>query len=128
MRILIALAAISVVGAIPTAVGAQSATTGARMASEAQVAGDHAEHQEALAAQWKKGERLAADGGKLLRRSERRLLSLSREAKRLQARADQAAEARSKEEASLARGQRMVADGESLQLQAEAQFAAAPSA
>ena len=63
-----------------------------------------------------------------MRRSERRLLSLSRDAKRLEARADKAVQARLREEAALARGQRMVKEGESLQLQAEAQFGSAPSA
>ena len=128
MRIFMAVAAISLLGAVSTTAGAQEAGTGARMASEARLAGDSADRKEALSAQWKKGERMAADGGTLLRRSERRLLSLSRDAKRLEARADKAVQARLREEAALARGQRMVKEGESLQLQAEAQFGSAPSA
>ena len=116
------VAAIALIGFGSAAVSAEEVTAGTRMAAEARLAGDLADDKEALAAQWKKGERMEGEGEKLLRRSESRLLKLSRDAKRFQSRADQAISARAKEEASLARGQRMVEEGRNLQLQAEAGF------
>ena len=104
----------------PMQVGAQGTpAAGARLAAEARLAGDRAGDKAALSDQWKKGARMAADGEKLIRRSESKLAQLSQEAMESQERADAAVAARGKQEAAQARGQHMVDEGQSLQAQAE---------
>jgi hypothetical protein len=117
--------AICLTGIFPVSTAAQGTpAAGARLAAEARFAGDSAGDKAALSKQWEKGARMAADGEKLMRRSEARLQSLSRNATRFQTLADRATAARTKEEASQARGQGLIDEGRSLQAQAEAHFVA----
>ena len=128
MRILPILGLVLMSAAIPISATAQSSPSGgARLAADAKVAGNRADEKVALSNQWRKGAKMAADGEKLMHRSEARLLNLSRDATRFQAKADLATAARTKEEASLADGQRLMDQGHSLQDQAEAHFLAQPA-
>ena len=125
MRTFPIFVAICLTGIFPVSAAAQGTpAAGARLAAEAQFAGDSAGDKAALSKQWEKGARMAADGEKLMRRSEARLQSLSRDATRFQTQADRATAARTKEEASQARGQGLIDEGRSLQAQAEAHFVA----
>lgn len=108
------------VSATPIPVMAQGApTAGALLAADARQAGDRADDKAALSDQWKKGARMAANGEKLLKRSTRRLVESARDAKEFQAKADKASAAHTEEENSQAKGRQMIADGRSLQAQAE---------
>jgi hypothetical protein len=107
-------------GATPVPTIAQGApAAGALLAQDARQAGDRADDTAALSDQWKKGARMVADGEKLVKRSDHRLVDLARDAKSFQARADKAVAAQSKERDAQAKGQQMIADGRGLQAQAE---------
>ena len=121
MRLLAFLLMTSLLGVLPAGAAAQgSPSEGARLASDARIAGTRAGDKAALSDQWKKGARMAADGEKLMRKSEARLLTLSRDAMKSQERADAATTERRKQEPSQARGQQMIDQKRSLQAQAEA--------
>jgi len=121
MRIILSIiTAGCLVSVIPVAVSAQGApAAGALLAADAKQAGNRADDKAALSDQWKKGARMAADGEKLVQRSDRRLVDLARDAKSFQARADRAVAEQSKEQDSLAKGRQMIVDGRGLQAQAE---------
>jgi hypothetical protein len=128
MRISTIMMAMCLAALTPTSANPRGTpAAGARLAADAQLARVRAGDKVALSDQWKKGARMAADGEKLMRRSEERLASLSREATRFQARADRATAARTKEDASQASGRRPVDEGRNLQAQAEAHFQAGSS-
>ena len=108
------------VGLIPGAASAQGApAAGALLADDARQASDRAEDTAALSHRWKKGQRMVADGERVVKRSNHRLLDLARDIKSLQAKADKAVADQAKEETSLAKGRRLIADGRGLQSQAE---------
>lgn len=115
------------VGGTATAFAQGNPAIGARLAADAAQADDRAGVKAARSAQWIKGGRIAADGEKLMRRSERRLLSLSRDAQRYEDRNSKLSAAQRREEAFLAEGQRLVDQGHSLQVEAEAAFQAGSS-
>jgi hypothetical protein len=118
---------IVIAGLLPTALVAQGApAAGAQLATEARRADERAGDKAALSDQWKKGARMAADGEKMVQRSERHLTALSRDAKAFQARADRALADRSKEEATQSRGRQMIDEGHGLQAQAEANLQPSP--
>jgi hypothetical protein len=105
---------------VPMSANAQGApSAGAVLADDARLASDRAEDTAALSHRWKKGQRMVADGEELVKRSNRRLVSLARDAKSFQAKADEAVAAQAKEENSLAKGRQLIADGRGLQGQAE---------
>jgi len=121
MRVLTIVLMTSLLSLAPASAIAQgSPSEGARLASDARLAGTTAGDKAALSDQWKKGARMTADGEKLMRQSEAKLQSLAREATRSQERADAATSERQKQEASQTRGQQMIDQGRSLQAQAEA--------
>jgi hypothetical protein len=129
MRLIPIIAAISLIALAPGAAIAQgTSSTGARMAADAERASDRADDKAALAAQWKDGDRMVAEGNRMVRRSERRMTGFSRDASRHQARADRATADGLKAEASLAEGRRMIAAGGALKAQAEARFPLGPAA
>jgi Skp family chaperone for outer membrane proteins len=104
----------------PTSAVAQGApAAGALLADDARLASDRAEDTAALSHRWKKGQRMVAEGEKLMKRSNRRLVDLARDIKSLQAKADEAVADQAKEETSLAKGRQLIADGRGLQGQAE---------
>jgi hypothetical protein len=114
------LAAGTLASVVPISVSAQGTpAAGALLADDARRAGDRADDKTALSDQWKKGERMAADGEKLVKRSNQRLVKLARDAKSFAAKADEANAAQAKEENSQAKGRQMIADGRALQAQAE---------
>ena len=129
MRVTSTIAAISFLALAPFSANAQDASSaGARMASEAERADDRADDKAALAKQWKDGDKMVAEGTRMVRRAERRMTGFSRDASKYQARADRAAADGLKEEASLAEGQRMIEAGGRLKAQAEVRFPLVPSA
>ena len=103
-------------------------TVGTRMADQAGLATARAGDQVALADQWKAGEKMTAEGQKMIRRSQDRAASLARDATRYQERADKAAKQSLEAQAALAEGQRMMAEGERLKAQAVAEFPEQPAA
>jgi hypothetical protein len=126
MRLIPILAALSLVALLPIPAHAQDA--GTRMAHDAERAGDRADDQADLADQWKDGDRMVAEGNRLVRRSERRMSGFSQDASKYQARADRAIADGQKAEASLAEGRRMIEAGGRLKAEAEARFPRPPAA
>lgn len=129
MRVIPILAAMSLVALAPVPASAQdTSTAGARMAADAERSGDRADDQAALADQWKDGERMVAEGNRLVRRSERRITGFAQDASKYQARADRATADAVKAQATLAEGRRMIEAGGRMKSQAEARFASVPAA
>ena len=126
MRLTPIIAALSLVALAPIPANAQD--VGARMASEAERSDDRADDQADLADQWKDGDRMVAEGNKLVRRSERRMTSFAQDVSKYRARADRAAADGLRAEASLAEGRRMIEAGGRLKVQAEARFPRVPAA
>jgi Skp family chaperone for outer membrane proteins len=112
--------AILLASLVPMATNAQGApAAGAVLADDARQASDRDEDTAALSHRWKKGQRMVADGEELVKRSNRRLVSLARDIKSLQAKADEAVADQAKEETSLAKGRQLIVEGRGLQGQAE---------
>ena len=126
MRLLSLFSAALLVACASASISAQD--TGTRMATEAERAGDRADDKADLAKQWKKGDKMSADGSKLIRSSERKVASLTRDATKYQARADRALVNARKAQDSIADGRRMVEAGSDLKAQAEARFPLVPPA
>lgn len=126
MRLTPIIASLSLFALTPIPATAQDA--GTRMASEAERADDRADDKADLADQWKDGDRMVAEGTRLVRRSERRMTSFASDASKYQARADRAKADGVKAEASLAEGRRMIEAGGRLKAQAEARFPLVPAA
>lgn len=107
-------------GFVPMSAQAQGApAAGAVLADDARLASDRADDTAALSHRWKKGQKMVAEGEKLMTRSNRRLVSLAHDAKSYQAKADEALAEQAKEEQSLAKARQLIADGRGLQGQAE---------
>ena len=129
MRLTPIIAAISLVALAAIPASAQdTSNAGTRMASAAERSGDRADDQADLAEQWRDGEKMVAEGNRLVRRSERRMTGFSQDASKYQARADRAIADGRKAEASLAEGRRMIEAGGRLKAQAEARFPRVPAA
>ena len=129
MRLISIIAALSFVALAPIPALAQDApSAGTRMANEAARAEDRADAKGDLADQWKDGDRMVAEGNRLVRRAERRMSGFAHDASKHRARADRATADGLKAEASLAEGRRMIEAGGVLKAQAEASFARQPAA
>ena len=129
MRIIPAIAALSLVALAPVSAHAQDTpSAGTRMANEAERAGHSADDKAELAKQWKDGEKMVAEGNRMVRRAERRMSGFADDARKHQARADRATADGVKAEASLAEGKRMIEAGGRLKSQAEARFPLVPAA
>jgi hypothetical protein len=129
MRLTPIIAAISLTALVPITASAEDTTgAGARMASEAERAGDRADDKTALAEQWKDGEKMVVRGKKMADRAERNIAGSARDASKYRARADRAAADGQKAEASLAEARRMIEAGARMKAQAEARFPLLPAA